>query len=141
MVRLYLAALIISVFCCGCRLDAPGGISINNVYIKTHIADSDIERQRGLMFAQGLAEDEGMLFVFEREGAHNFWMKNMRFSLDIIWIGKDKRIVNIRKNAQPCGISCEDIAPNTKAKYVLEVNSGFAQKNNLAVGDKVSFNY
>jgi uncharacterized membrane protein (UPF0127 family) len=67
-------------------------------------------------------------------------MKDMNFPIDIIWISEDLNIVYIKKDARP-ELFPESYRPETKAKYVLEVVSGFSEKNNLKVGDRVEFTY
>lgn len=104
------------------------------------LAESAQQRARGLMFRKELARDEGMLFVFPKEGKYSFWMKNTLIPLDIIWLDEQGRVVSIKEQAQPCSENvCEGIAPDKKAKYVLELNSGLAKEIGLAVGDKVKF--
>ncbi len=94
------------------------------------------------MFRESLLEREGMLFVFPQEEVYNFWMKNMRISLDMIWVSPDKRIVDIKEAVPPCiQEPCEIIRPGTKALYVVEVVSGFAKKHKLKVGDSIKFKY
>jgi len=71
----------------------------------TIIADlvkSEEDRARGLMFRKTLNEDQGMLFVFESEGLYSFWMKNMNFSIDILWLDGQKRIVHLEREVPPC---------------------------------------
>lgn len=114
-------------------------LCIKNTCIQTEVADDDIARQKGLMFRDKLSDNQGMLFIFEEQGLHNFWMKNMKFSLDIIWINKDKKIVEIQKNASPYSKSCPDLVPSKESLYVLEVNAGFVEKNKIGLGDGVSF--
>ena len=81
------------------------------------------ERTRGLMFREKLDSDKGMLFIFDGEGEYSFWMKNTLIHLDIIWINKDKKVVFISKNTQPCELDpCPAINPDEKAQYVLELN-------------------
>ena len=77
--------------------------------------------------------------MFDREARHNLWMKNMRFPLDIIWLNRNKKIVDIYQNALPCKEICKDLIPQSAAAFVLEVNSGFVAKNQIQVGDKVDF--
>ncbi len=92
------------------------------------------------MFREALAGNGGMLFIFDNPGAHGIWMKNMRFPLDIIWIGADDKIIDIKTNALPClNSDCEVLFPKSLAKYVLEVNAGFAGKNKIRIGDEVFF--
>ena len=63
----------------------------------------------------------------------------MKFHLEIMWISKDKLIVEIKSNVLPCRDSCESIVPQTKAKYVLEVNADFLERNRIEIGDRVDF--
>lgn len=123
----------------GCGNPAVKKIRIKNISILAEAVDSDLSRQRGLMFRERLADNGGMLFVFDRQASYSFWMKNMLIPLDIIWINHDKIIVDITKNALPCEKECANIIPAAASQYVLEVNSGFAEKNQLRVGDKVNF--
>ena len=96
------------------------------------------ERARGLMFREHLDPDKGMLFVFDWEAVYPFWMKNTLIPLDIIWIDRNKEVVFISKDTQPCEQEpCPTINPYKKAKYVLEVCGGTADKIGLEVGDKL----
>ena len=96
------------------------------------------EQRRGLMFREHLDLNKGMLFVFEEEGKHPFWMKNTLIPLDIIWINKNKEVVFISENTQPCKeSSCFSIKPSENAKYVLEINGGISKKIGLIIGDKI----
>ena len=66
------------------------------------LAVSDEERAQGLMFREKINEDQAMLFLFEEEDIHSFWMKNMRFAIDILWLDGRKRIVHI--DTQPAEV-------------------------------------
>ena len=100
------------------------------------VARSEIERSIGLMYEKEMANDEGMLFIFEGYGERGFWMKDTLIPLDIIWI-KDNEIVHIYENAQPCAEKCPSIRPNVSANYVLELNTGLTSEMNLEIGDIV----
>jgi uncharacterized membrane protein (UPF0127 family) len=113
---------------------------MRNFCLNARIADTDAERARGLMGVAGLAENEGMLFVFDKEDIYIFWMKNTLIPLDIIWLDAGKKIVDIREDAMPCINSCDSFVPAVKAKYALEVNAGFVLRHKIKVGDTVSFN-
>jgi uncharacterized membrane protein (UPF0127 family) len=92
------------------------------------------------MFRDALAQNQGMLLVLEDPRQSAIWMKNMRFPLDIIWISADNKVADLRTNVLPCKSSdCESLYPNNPARYVLEVNAGFSQKNRIKIGDKVFF--
>ena len=114
-------------------------ISINGNTINIELATTQLERTRGLMFRENL--QGGMLFIFEEEDIHPFWMKNTLIPLDIIWLNKNKEVVFIEKNAQPCEEKhCQSITPTKKAKYVLELNAFESDKLDLKVGNKIDLN-
>lgn len=104
-------------------------VCINKVCIKVELANTLEKRQLGLMFRKSLDRNRGMLFIFEQEGVYSFWMRNMNFPLDLIWIGQDNKVVGITNNALPCNELCKSIIVEKPAKYVLEVNAGFVSEN------------
>lgn len=114
-------------------------VCFGEVCVNVEVADSETERANGLMFRKSLPGDSGMLFVFTNESAYSFWMKNMSFPLDIIWVNRDKRVIDISRNLSPCGSSCQDILPRGKAMYVLELNAGFADTNQIKIGEQADF--
>ena len=109
---------------------------------KTETADSVGKKTKGLMFRDSLAKDAGFLMNFKRDGKHEIWMPFMRFSIDIIFIDKDKRIVDIRHSALPIGWNPKTwrvYKPKEKARYILEVNAGHSKKTKTEVGDILEF--
>jgi uncharacterized membrane protein (UPF0127 family) len=108
--------------------------------VKIEIADTVEERKVGLSGRKSLEENGGMLFSFEgKEVTPGFWMKGMLFPLDIIWI-KDEKIVKIDKNVpipEKDEVSPKLYYPPLSVNYVLEVNAGFCDKNNIKVGDTI----
>lgn len=113
-------------------------VKIGEVVLKTDTAETREEREQGLSGRTELKEDESLLFIFDYSGIYSFWMKDMNFPIDMIWIGENGEIVYIKKNAEPSSYP-EAFTPTGNAKYVLETVSGFADKNNIKVGDKVEF--
>jgi len=109
--------------------------------ITAEIADDDKEQELGLSNRDALDYNKGMLFVFDYENNWAFWMKDMRFPIDMIWLNTDGNIVYIQKNAQPCKEGCDSFVSNKPAKYVVEVNSGFADKHVLKIGDIVKIKF
>ena len=104
------------------------------------IADTPETCTYGLMNRKSLNQDNGMLFLFETEAKYCFWMKNTLISLDIIWLDKNKKVVFIKHNAEPCQAEpCETFGPSEKAKYVLEINSGLAKEIGLEKGNYLEF--
>lgn len=114
-------------------------VTVDNTEMEVEVADTLPKMIKGLMFRKSLAEGSGMLFLFDTDGYHGIWMMNMSFPIDIIWIDSEHDIVDIVKNAQPCGISCPIYKPKEKARYVLEVNVGFTDKYSIKIGDSVKF--
>lgn len=137
---LNLSFLIIFIFVSlGCHIKPYRKVCANNFCVHAEVVTIPLEREIGLMYRTALAPDEGMLFVFEKEEEHLFWMKNMAISLDIIWLGADRKIVGILPDARPCAETCPDLTVGKASKYVLEVNSGFADKHQLKTGDMLCF--
>jgi uncharacterized membrane protein (UPF0127 family) len=114
-------------------------VKIGDTEIRAEIANTFVKKSKGLMFRKNLSEREGMLFIFDEEGYYSFWMMNMSFPIDIIWIDKEKEIVDIIKDAQPCGLTCSGYRPKEKAMYVLEVNANFTEKHDVKVGSSLKF--
>ncbi|GAB4112027.1 MAG: hypothetical protein OHK0057_34080 [Thermoflexibacter sp.] len=105
--------------------------------IDIEIADSDGERQQGLMYRTQLEDSQGMLFIFPETEMQSFWMKNTLISLDILFVNENMEIVTIQKYAQP---KSEQSLRSTKpAKYVVEVNAGFCDRYQVNEGDLVKF--
>ena len=112
----------------------------SGIEIPVEVADTSRKRSLGLGNRTGLKKDWGMLFVFEDRKMHRFWMKDMRFALDIIWLD-NYRIVHILRNVQPA-ISGERPAimePPEPANFVLEIASGRASELGLKQGDLIKY--
>jgi uncharacterized membrane protein (UPF0127 family) len=108
--------------------------------VTAELAVTDEERQQGLMFRDKIEESQGMLFVFEAEDIHAFWMKNMKFPIDILWLDNQKRIVHMEAGVPPCTADpCPSYVPKAPAMYVLELKSGAAGRHGLHLYDRVEF--
>jgi len=79
-----------------------------------------------------------MLFIFDNESLHGIWMKDMNFAIDILWIDEGYKVVDIKKDAKPESYP-EVFIPEVPSKYVLEVNAGFLEENDIEIGDKIIF--
>lgn len=108
--------------------------------ILAEIADTSETRLKGLMFRDNLPESRGMLFVYPQSNYWNFWMKNTKMPLDIIWLDKTGRVVDIVNKAPPCMREpCRIYVPREKAAYVLELASDMSKKWRLNIGDLIIF--
>lgn len=124
----------------------PSGVwrvRIKTLDVNAVVASSSGDRNKGLGKRDSLPLNEGMIFVFDHVGSYSFWMKDMKFAIDILWLDENKKVVDIAANvpAQP-GKSDRDLTlykPKADAKYVLEVNAGLSSLNNVAVGDLAEF--
>ena len=115
-------------------------VCFNDRCFLVELALTPEEKSRGLMYRENLPKDRGMLFIYEKEGIHSFWMKNVLIPLDIIWLDKDKKVVYIAENFQPCsGDPCPIIKPDNPAKYVFEINGGLVYEIGLFAGDQLEF--
>jgi len=107
--------------------------------ILVEVAATNAERTKGLGGRDSLAENEGMLFIFEDPGFYSFWMKDMKFPLDFIWI-QGNQVKEIMENIPPPKNSSE-ILPIYQAgepvDKVLEVNAGWVKSHDIKVGDKI----
>jgi len=113
-------------------------VDINGKIINVEIANTPSKITRGLMGRKELDENSGMLFIFETENYQPFWMKNTLTPLDIIFVNKNFEIVDIKKDFKPCvQKDCESYLSKEPALYVIEVNSGWCNKNHVQLGDKV----
>lgn len=107
------------------------------VQLDVEFAESDYETQTGLMYRDGMKNNQAMLFIFPDEAMHAFYMKNTAFALDIIYIDGDLRIASFQENAEP--FNENGLSSQVPIKYVLEVNAGLAQTWLLEVGDRIAY--
>lgn len=100
------------------------------------VADTPVERARGLMFRERLEPDLGMIFLFDAPGLHSFWMKNTHIPLDILWIDSRGQVVHIERRVPPCAADpCPSYSPLRPAAGVLEVAAG--QAGALRLGERL----
>jgi uncharacterized membrane protein (UPF0127 family) len=105
--------------------------------VSVEVVRSAAAQARGLMYRQHLPPDDGMLFFMGEEGIHNFWMENTLIALDIIFIGKDMKVVGIVENAEPRTRTGRQV--DRPSLYVLEVNAGWSKRHGVGTGTAVRF--
>ncbi len=113
-------------------------IRINDVTIQVDIADTQETRVQGLSGRDSLAEGTGMLFVFDKPAQYGFWMKDMKFSVDIIWIDDKFRIIGVEKDISPETFP-QIFSPDKDVKYVLEFSTGSSDRYNIKIGDVIQY--
>lgn len=109
-------------------------VVIGGQRVSVTIADTDATRQKGLGGRSGLGAHEGMLFIFPQDGVYAFWMKDMSFSIDMVWLSAQGKVVFIENNVSPDTYP-QAFRPNSTARYVLELPAGFASQYNIKIGD------
>lgn len=106
--------------------------------IQILVADTPAQMEKGLGGRDSLPQDTGMLFTFPTEGRYGFWMKDMIFPIDIVWIGSNKKIIGISGNLSPETYP-GTFYPPSNIQYVLELNAGAADKFGLVTGTAMNF--
>ncbi len=109
-------------------------VVIGESKLKVEIADSEEERVRGLSGREGLERKSGLLFVFKKSDIHSIWMKDMKFSIDIIWIADNMQVIHIQENVTPETYPAT-FSSDRPARFVLEVPAGFVSKEGIKNGD------
>ena len=107
--------------------------------IELEVADTVDKRTKGLSNRRSIDEDKGMLFVFDNDGHHGFWMKDMNFSIDILWLNSENEIVWLEESIGPETFPKVFTSP-FMARYVIELKGGFIDDNDIKIGDRMIFN-
>lgn len=116
-------------------------LKVGEVVVNIEIADTVAKRTKGLSGRESLATDSGMLFVFQTPKKYQFWMKGMKFALDLIFI-RDGKIVDLLKNVAPptpnqSNSQLPIYEPVVPIDMMLEVSSGFIDQHNIRAGDVI----
>lgn len=116
----------------------PGGRAVR---VEVLFRGPDI--MRGMMFRSALPPDRGLLFVHNKPAKYTYWMHNVKVPLDIIWMDKERRIVEISANTPPCTSTdptqCPQYGGKAEAQFVLELAAGMADKYGLQPGQVLDF--
>lgn len=112
---------------------ATATLRVHGVVYHLDIAATDETRLRGLGGRSSMKDDQGMVFVFDQPKSECFWMKDMQFPLDIIWMDANKKVVYIEKNVVP-GTYPKSFCPSENAKYVIELGAGQVARSHISVG-------
>ena len=113
-------------------------LQINGIEFVVEPAVNDEEKVSGLSPRSSLEEKHGMLFMYEEAGSHEFWMKDMKFPLDFVWIDSERKVVDVTENVSPESYP-EKFSPSVPVNYILEVPAGSVKKFDIKTGDQVAF--
>lgn len=114
-------------------------IDIGGERIKARVRDTPKSRAEGLSGWAELPEGEGMIFVFPEDGFHTFWMKDMKFAIDIVWLSEGREVVDFLGDVSPYTYPEYSFGPKEAARYVLELPAGWMAAHNVAIGARVEF--
>jgi uncharacterized protein len=117
-------------------LRESSNILLGERLLSVWIAENAQSRTKGLSGVESLDDVDGMLFIFDKEDFHSFWMKEMNFAIDIIWINKEMVVVDITENILSETYP-ELFVPKLPAKYVLEVEAGWSERNSVELGEEL----
>ncbi|HUC99172.1 MAG TPA: DUF192 domain-containing protein [Candidatus Polarisedimenticolaceae bacterium] len=107
------------------------------VSFQVEVAATSEKREVGLMYRRELPADRGMLFIFPAERVNSFWMKNTPIPLDMIFIGRERKIVGIVHETVPFSLDGRSVS--VPSQYVLEINGGLSRRYGFKAGDGVKF--
>ena len=118
-------------------------VIINGFELRVYLAVTNDQQIKGLSVKDHLKENEGMLFVYQQPSRQGFWMKDMKFPIDIIWLDNNGTVVYIKNSLQPCIMTfaflCPTYTPDKDSLYVLETGSGFSKKHGIKIGTHADF--
>lgn len=121
------------------RIEGPGAVGT----IDVDVATTEAQSERGLGYRDALAPDAGMIFDLHQTRRTEFWMKGMRFALDMVWIDADKRVAGVTADVQPQPDAPDDqlrrYSSDVPVRYVLELNAGAAARLGIAAGTQLGF--
>ncbi len=142
--RLAPLVFVILVIVAGCSGSLGPEVVVGEVAFQVELAVTPAERQQGLSGRERLASREGMLFVYGEPRVLSFWMREMLFPLDFVWIGSECTVVDITPEVPipPPGAALGGLptySPSSPASYNLEIGAGEADRAGLALGDPVRF--
>lgn len=117
-------------------------VLINGFKVLLAIASTDELRIKGLSGSEKLNENEGMLFLFDKPSKQGFWMNEMKYPIDILWLDSNSSVIYIEKNLEPCKIflACPVYNPQADSLYVIELRAGFVDRHSIRNGTIIDLN-
>lgn len=112
---------------------------LNGQRFEAYIADTDKTRIQGLSGTSNLPGDQAMLFVYSHDSRHGIWMKDMNYSIDVVWLNSLKRVVHIETEIPPSSYPAKSFFPSTEARYIVELRSGTVKDKGIRLGQEAIF--
>lgn len=113
---------------------------IHDTRFVAEIAETADQQVKGLMFRRSIPRNYGMLFVYTEEEIRSFWMKNTWIRLDLVFLNRNRQVVDITANVPPCTADpCPSYESKVPAQYVLEIRGDLSRELKLKIGDTLFF--
>ena len=109
--------------------------TLGRISLQASVADTEAEREQGLSDTPYIPAGIAKLFIFDSAQQWSFWMKDMKYAIDIFWLDENGHVVHIVESVTPDTYPNTSFAPPVPAKYVIETKAGFAKENNIRVGE------
>lgn len=112
----------------------------DNTRVKAEVLTKPVDMARGMMFRESFPEGRGMLFVHQSPNKYSYWMYQVKVPLDIIWMDRSGRIVEISENTPPCpgkASTCPNYGGTTESSLVLELPGGYGKRHGIRVGETI----
>ncbi len=113
-------------------------VQFGDTVIRVDVVSKPEDRNKGLSGREKLEKGKGMLFIFDEPDTYSFWMPDMKFAIDIVWIDERLQVVHIEENVTPESYP-KLFTPEEKALYVLEVPSGYSKEKGITLGSQAIF--
>lgn len=137
----FLLSLVLSGLLSACAGASAPHVVLGDQRFNVAVAERPEDMRRGLMFVEEMDDKDGMLFIFKQEAPRSFWMKNTRIPLDIFYFDRRLALVSVQEDVPPCRADpCPSYPSEGPAKYVLELNAGWARRLGVKPGDVMVVN-
>ncbi len=113
-------------------------LQLKQTCLSLEYATTPAQLKQGLSERPSMPDNQGMMFILDKTNSGCFWMKGMRFNLDIIWLDTAKRVVELQKNLSPASYP-QSYCPASAATYVLEAKAGLIDANQIQLGQQLNF--
>lgn len=110
--------------------------------VKAEVAMQRIDMAKGMMFRESLPEGRGMLFVHPKPDKYSYWMFEVKMPLDIIWMDRSGRVVEMSENTPPCttpSSQCSTFGGGVESSVVLELPAGYGRRHGVQLGSMIRF--
>lgn len=114
-------------------------VAIGNTTVQAEVVDTPETREKGLGGRSSISSERAMLFVFDSEDKWTIWMKGMKFPIDIVWLDSEKQVIHVAEHVQPDAEPYVKYAPESPARYVLELQAGKVEQAGVKIGTQVGF--